>query len=131
MKLNALSTEAIAKIQAAKCDRILEKHEGPDRWSSLLNYLEPEFLQVDGAWVLLPIPQSHHANLTILRTIWNGDRTVLTIFLKDTTYSQDWFDSGYLAICEQIKGEAFLLATVYHEWFIIEQHEGVFKTQID
>ena len=48
-------------------------------------------------------------------------------FLKDTTYDDDLFFSGYLAICDKLKDEDFYLAIVYHEWFIIEPIEGVFE----
>jgi hypothetical protein len=45
---------------------------------------------------------------------------VLTIFLRDTTYGQEWYDAGFLAVCERLPGEDFYLATVYHAWFIFQ-----------
>jgi hypothetical protein len=67
----------------------------------------------------LPVAQLQHANITILRTIWSADGRSLTLFLKDTTRYDDTFSSGFLAVCDRIPGEAFFLAIVYHEWFII------------
>jgi hypothetical protein len=119
MKITDLSNEALAKIKAARWDRIIEKHEGPFDWASEFEYSTPEFMDIDGRAVLLPVAQLQHANITILRTIWSADGRSLTLFLKDTTRYDDTFSSGFLAVCDRIPGEAFFLAIVYHEWFII------------
>jgi hypothetical protein len=120
MKLVDLTPEALDKIRAVRWDRIIEKHEGPEDWSSVLEYSEPDFMMIDERPVLLPVEQSQHSNITILRTIWSNDQSSLTVFLKDTTYGDDWYTSGYLAVCDKVLGEDFYLAIVYHEWFIIE-----------
>jgi hypothetical protein len=127
MKLADLSPSVLAKISSIRWDRIIEKHEGPETWESVLAYYEPEFLAVERRWVLLPVAASQHPNLTILRTIWSESGHSLTLFLKDTTYDDDPFFSGYMAVCERVKGEEFYLAVVYHEWFIIEPEPGVFE----
>jgi hypothetical protein len=127
MKLAELSPETLSKIQSVRWDRIIEKHEGPFDWESVLRYYEPEFMEVGGRWVLLPVEHSRHANITILRTIWSADDHSVTLFLKDTTYDDDSFFSGFLAVCDRVKGEDFYLAIVYHEWFIIEPAGGVFE----
>jgi hypothetical protein len=44
----------------------------------------------------------------------------VTIFLKDTTYGSEWYEIGYLAVCDRVAGEEFWLAIIYHEWFVIE-----------
>ncbi|MDF0554668.1 hypothetical protein [Kamptonema sp. UHCC 0994] len=67
--------------------------------------------------------RSQHANLFILRTIWSADGNSLTLFLKDTTYDDDPFFSGFMAVCDRVKGEEFFLAILYHEWFVIERSE--------
>jgi hypothetical protein len=122
MKLADLSSEILEKIKPVRWDRIIEKHEGPEDWESVLQWHEPEFLAIENHWVLLPVARSHHANITVLRTIVSQDGNVLAIFLKDTThYGDDPFMAGFLAVCEKVVGEAFFLATVYHEWFIIER----------
>ncbi len=120
MKFADLSPEAIAKIKTVRWDRIIEKHEGPERWKSVLRYTDPDFLMVDGHPVLLPIDKERHANITILRSIPSADGHTLTLFLKDTTYGDDWDMAGYMAVCDKVAGEDFFLAVVYHEWFIIE-----------
>ena len=121
MKVIDLSSDALTKIKAFRWDRIIEKHEGPFDWESEFAYSTPEFMMIDGRAVLLPVESSQHANITILRTIWSADSQSLTLFLKDTTYYDDWSGSGFMAVCDKVPGETFYLAVVYHEWFIIEQ----------
>ncbi|MBW4551510.1 MAG: hypothetical protein KME35_10420 [Aphanocapsa sp. GSE-SYN-MK-11-07L] len=108
-------------MKTIRWDRIIEKHEGPEDWGSVFRYHEPEFMMIDDHSVLLPIEQSRHPNITILRTIWSADGQSLTLFFKDTTYEDDPFMSGYLAVCDKVPGEEFFLTVVYHEWFIIER----------
>ncbi|MGB5596990.1 MAG: hypothetical protein WBM32_13875 [Crocosphaera sp.] len=129
MKLTQLSETTISKIKTIRWDRIIEKHEGPEDWESVFRYLSPEFMEIEGRWVLLPVESSSHSNITILRTIWSQDGNSVTIFLKDTTYDDDPFFSGFLAVCalakarslrDRLVGEDFYLAIVYHEWFIID-----------
>ncbi len=121
MKLANLSPETLEQIKLVRWDRIIEKHEGPEDWESVLRYYEPEFIEIEERWVLLPVEESHHANITILRSIWSDDSNSLTLFLKDTTYDDDAFFSGFMAVCDKVKGEDFFLAILYHEWFVIER----------
>ncbi len=86
----------------------------------MLQWYDPEFMMIEGRPVLLPLERSHHANITILRTIWSVDGNSLTLFLKDTTYGDEWFMSGFMAVCDRIAEQDFYLAILYHEWFIIE-----------
>lgn len=123
MNLSDLSDEALVKIKSVRWDRIIEKHEGPEDWESVLRYDEPEFLEIEGRWVLLPVDRSHHPNITFLRTIWSADGSSLTLFLKDTTFYDDDFFSGFVAVGDKVKGEDFFLVVLYHEWFIIEKAE--------
>ncbi|GFE72310.1 hypothetical protein [Chroococcus sp. FPU101] len=127
MKFAELSSTALEKIQATRWDRIIEKHEGPESWESVLRYNDVEFMEVEGRWLLLPIDHSSHPNITILRSIWSELGHSVTLFLKDTTYDDDPFFSGFLAVCDKVKEEDFFLAIIYHEWFIIEPAEGVFE----
>jgi hypothetical protein len=122
MKLADLSQETLDKIKSVRWDRIIEKHEGPEDWESVLEYSQPEFILVDDRPVLLPVDHAHHANITILRSIWSADGQSLTLFLKDTTYyGDDPFSAGYMAVCDRVVDEGFFLAILYHEWFIIER----------
>ncbi|KAB8319771.1 hypothetical protein SD81_013245 [Tolypothrix campylonemoides VB511288] len=120
MKVSDLSAEALNKIKSVRWDRIIEKHEGPENWDSVLKYYEPEFMIIEGRFVLLPIDKSHHSNITILRSIWSANGKSLTVFLQDTTYDDDPFFSGYMAVCDQVAAENFFLAILYHEWFVID-----------
>jgi hypothetical protein len=134
MKIADLSPELLEQLKTVRWDRIIEKHEGPEVWEYELGfrsqYIElteaddAEFLEIEGRFVLLPIARKRHPNLTILRTIPSADGNSLTLFIKDTTYGDSMFESGYVAVCEkvapQVAPEGFFLATLYHEWFIIE-----------
>ncbi|MDB9372315.1 hypothetical protein [Nodularia sphaerocarpa] len=126
MKLSDLSTETLEKIKPLRWDRIIEKHEGPETWEYVLESEAPEFLEIARHPVLLPIEQSRHPNITILRSIWSADINSVTIFLKDTTYDDDPFSSGFMAVCDRLKDEDFFVAILYHEWFIIEREADVF-----
>jgi len=75
--------------QILALDRIIEKHEGPERWESTLKYADPEFIEIAGYPVLLPVDREHHPNITILRCIASEDHRTLTIFLKDITHVTD------------------------------------------
>jgi hypothetical protein len=126
VSIGALSPHAIEKIKVYRWDRIIEKHEGPETWESVLKYYDPEFMVINGYNVLLPIVREHHGNITILRCIIGDHEQVLTIFLKDTTYSDDpeWekFAAGFVAVCERVAEEDFFVAILYHEWFIIDDN---------
>jgi hypothetical protein len=129
MKLTEIPSDAIARIQSLRYDSILEKHEGPWRWADELEFGAPELLRLDGRHVLLPVEQVHHPNITLLRAIVSHDEKTLTLFLKDSTYSDgdayEWLYAGRLAICERLPGTSVYVATVYHEWFIIENRSLV------
>lgn len=126
LKFNNISQNAIEKIKSYRYDRIIEKHEGPGSWDSVLEYYQPEFIDVNGKSVLLPIDQEHHKNITILRVIVEQEDKSLTIFLKDTTYVEntqdEFFSAGFMAVCDKVPGEEFFIAIVYHEWFIINEN---------
>lgn len=121
MKVADLSPETLAKIKSVRWDRLIEKHEGPEDWDGEFRDGDPEFLLVEGHSVLLPVDQSHHPNITILRSLLSCDGNSLTLFLQDTTHSAEWYESGYLAVCDKVAGEPFFLAILYHEWFVIER----------
>jgi hypothetical protein len=126
MKVADLSKQVIEHIKTRRYDRILEKHEGPERWESEFEYSQPELLDAGGHWVLLPIDRAHHGNVTFVRVIESKDGEGLTIFLKDTTYTQpgeEFFSAGFLAVCEKVPGEELFVASVYHEWFMIGRGE--------
>jgi hypothetical protein len=66
MKLADLTSETLAKIKTVRWDRIIEKHEGPENWESVLRYYDPEFMMVEGQAVLLPVDKSQHPNIHII-----------------------------------------------------------------
>lgn len=127
MKLSDLAPETIKKIKSVRWDRIIEKHEGPEDWESVLRYYDPEFMTIDGHSVLLPISASHHPNITILRSFLSADGNSLTIFLTDTTHDDDLFFSGFITVCDRMTSEKFFLSILFHEWFVIDS-SSVFAT---
>ena len=45
-------------VKAVRWDRIIEKHEGPENWASVLEGYDPEFMMIEGRPVLLPVERS-------------------------------------------------------------------------
>jgi len=142
MSIDDLPAETIDRLKARRWDRIIEKHEGPETWKWLLEHPEPghmiyqmmpeydpvaetpEFLETGNQWVLLPIGRRHHPNLTILHHFLSQDGHKLVIYLKDTTFYDDPLSSGFVTICDRFAPEPFFVATLYHEWFIIDYDES-------
>jgi hypothetical protein len=121
MKLADLSPETITKIKALEYDRNIEKHDGPYDWAWSIEDDSVEFINMDGFEVLLPIEKNHYPNIKPLRVIPSADGRMLTIFFSDSTKAFA-FDgvNDFLAICEKMPNENFFVATVYHEWFVID-----------
>ncbi len=124
MTIASLSPEQLDKIRAWRWDGIIEKHEGPEDWVSMLEHYDLEFLDIAGRPVLLPVSGERHKNISILRTIVSSDGNSLTVFLKDTTHYPDpkdeLFWTGRMAVCDRVPGEEFFLTIVFHEWFVID-----------
>lgn len=120
MQIGTLSPEVLETLSRYRYDRIYEKHEGPWEYDYLLQSSRIEFLTVEGYDVLLPIDKEHYPNITFTRCIIAADRQTLTLFFRDTTYSDgypDWF-AGYMAICERFPNAEWYLAFAYHECWI-------------
>lgn len=121
-----LSKATIEKIKSYRYDRIIEKHEGPAHWRSVIEYYQPEFIEIDKKPVLFPIEREQHKNITLLRTITDKEENTLIVFLKDTTFvsnpKYENLEAGFVAICDKVPGESFYIAILYHEWFIIDEH---------
>ena len=138
LKIENISQHTREKILHLQYDRIVEKHEGPFTWKYPLGSHElderlmklfpehdpiaetPQFLKIGSYDVLLPIGRKHHPNITILHYFLSQDLSKMVIYLKDTTFYDHQYDSGYMAICDWVSPENFFIATVYHEWFIID-----------
>ncbi|MBY0526423.1 MAG: hypothetical protein K2R98_23720 [Gemmataceae bacterium] len=122
MKLAELQPATIERIKKLLYDRIIEKHEGPERWTWLLFHDGADFLFIDGKYVLLPVPKDHHKNITVLRSFTGASGDSLVLFLKDTAFVREPRNedsmAGFIAICDRLPGEDFFVAIVYHEWFI-------------
>ncbi len=123
MKLEEITPDTFKRISKYRYDRIIEKHEGPERWDYLLEKHLVEFINVNGFDVLLPVDKEHHPNISILRCIVSDDKQSLTIFLKDTTYETGTF-AGYVAVCDKAPCEEWYIAILYHEWMIIDNRSS-------
>ena len=123
-----LPPDVLERLGRTRFDRIVEKHEGPWRWSTWLEPFDNEFMEIDGESVLLPIGVEHHPNLSVLRVIRGADGDAMTVFLKDTTFVDDpareWWDAGFVAVVERFEDRDFHVATLYHEWFILSEMPG-------
>jgi len=122
MKIADLSPELVEKIKTLQYDRNIEKHDGPYDWAWEIEDDTVEFIEMSGYDVLLPMQKYHYPNIKPLRVIPSADGLVLTIFFTDSTKAFAFEDNGlgFLAICEKIPDENFFIATVYHEWFILD-----------
>ncbi len=123
MKFADLDRKTVEKLKVRRYDRIVEKHEGPWDWKWQIEGGECEFIAADEHFILLPVYLEQIPNITILRVIESKDGKSLTVFLKDTTFDEDDFFSGFMAVCEKFEGKDFFTAIVYHEWFIINYEE--------
>lgn len=127
MTFDELPEETKQAIRSWRFDRIIEKHEGPERWDSFLTWVGHDLIEAEGKYLLLPVEAKNHANITILRSYASPEGDSMTVFLKDTTLAEyygpgnEMFWAGFLAICERPPGvEDVFVARVYHEWFIVE-----------
>ena len=122
MRLSNLSAESRRRIGLLRYDRIVEKHEGPWEWSTILE--DCDFIKAGGRDVLLPVFAEHHQNITSLRCDFSADGRSVTLFLKDTTHTrgpeEEFFGAGFVAVCDKFEGEDFFVAVLYHEWFMVE-----------
>ena len=119
MKVADIPPDIRQRISQRRFDRLIEKHEGPWSWEYDLKNDQVELLRVNNFEVLLPVEKEHHKNIAILRCIVGDGGQVLTIFLKDTTHDSRIF-AGRVAVCEREAGEQWYVATLYHEWFILD-----------
>jgi hypothetical protein len=123
MKLADVSLQALDKVRRMRYDYLVRKHEGPFDWRTELELADPEFLHVNGYDVLLPLERNQHPNITVLRCIVRDGGNSLTLFLKDTTdiadSREEVWAAGFVAVCDRVEGEAFFVAILYHEWFIV------------
>ena len=89
MKIADLSPQTFERLKKWRYDSIVEKHEGPWDYAGVFTYGNPEFMEINGKTVLLPLDGKQRPNVTILRCVESKDGNVLTIFLKDTTFVEN------------------------------------------
>jgi hypothetical protein len=131
MRLADLSPERRAWLAAARWDRIIEKHEGPEDWRWELAQSDtpssPErvdFLTLGGYDVLLPIPVEQHPKVSLLWLIRSADQQILTLYVKNMQWAEwypggdYWSTVGFLAVCERAPEGDWYVAILYHEAFL-------------
>lgn len=121
MDVTKLSKETLERIKSLRIDTLFEKHEGPWTWEFFLGKYarqqpneQPDFLQIDGEWVLLPVTKEEHQHITVFRTIWSQDRQAVTIFLRNNYQYCGSLEHDFVAICDRYPGEDFYLTIFYH-----------------
>ncbi len=87
--------------------------EGTSYWDET----EPEFLEIGGCPVLLPVNESHHPHIEVLHHFFREDKTRLVVYLKDLTFDENTWNPWSMAVCRLFQNENFYVATFYHEWF--------------
>jgi hypothetical protein len=114
LKVADLTPEQIEKIKTIRYDYLYEKHEGPWRYSDVFDwdYHYQEFMELGGYTVLLPIQKEQAPNIKPQRIILSADHRTLIIYYLDTTWSPQGDDM--VAICEQMPGEVYYIATFLH-----------------
>lgn len=134
MKPTELPTEVQDYIKRYHIGMLLEKHESWP-WDIQINY--SAFFTFDGYKVLLPIQEEDRANVALLWLAVGADGNVLTLYIEDTTtwdslqrnptykeYQDESMKQVYtdfVAICEQVPGQAFYITTFYHRGILSRQ----------
>jgi len=137
MRVSDLPQIDVERIKKMRYDQSLEKHEGPEEWASFLKYYpDMPLWEANGFHVLLPISTDEGEDpfefVSLIRCIVSVDLQALTIFFKDTRFSEpkyEYFDAGRLAICEQPEGSDIYVATVFHSWFMVDNYAALVYTQ--
>lgn len=131
MRRADLSPERRAWLAAARWDRIIERHEGPEDWhwdladaDRLPAEERVEFLSLGGYDVLLPIPAAQHAKVSLLWLTPSADQQILTLYLKNMQWadwypgSDAWTNVGFVAVCERAPEAEWFVAILYHDVFL-------------
>lgn len=130
MRFAEIPGEVLETLKTWRYDRIIEKHEGPERWESYLKHNSADPVDVGGHPVLIPRWWEDPLDISVLRWYPSPDGNSLTVFFKDPTLGQyysvddEWSWAGYLAVCDRVGDSELFAAVVYHEWFIVENAGG-------
>jgi hypothetical protein len=117
MLVRDLHEDVRLRIAKLRFDRMIEKHEGPWDWQWWLK--EAEFFEVEGRFLLLPLPAGDLKNVKVVRLVLSKDEQTLILYHLDSTHDQEEMFAGRVAICERFPETEFYVATFYHEWYTI------------
>ncbi|MDM8562223.1 hypothetical protein QUF54_02600, partial [Candidatus Marithioploca araucensis] len=113
-KLSELSLEAREKIKSHSWDKIVGTPESSSPWGFFLDFNNPELMDIEGYYVLLPMQQEWFYRQTIQRCILSADGNTLILSFQDLSYG-DNSEPLFLAICDKLPGEDFFLTTTLYE----------------
>jgi len=118
MKLSELSEEVREKIKSHSWEKIVGTPESSNPWGFVLDFENPEILDIEGYHVLLPMQKERFSTQTIRRCIPSADGNTLILSFQDLSYG-DNSEPLFLAICDKLPGEElFLTTTLYESSFV-------------
>lgn len=102
-------------------DTLIEKHEGGS-WQSWVEYRPQLYmLEVLDGFLLLQLYEENFPNITILNAFKSPDEKEIFVRLEDTTYGDDGFDIGYIALGSLLEGTNIYVCTFYHNYYDFER----------
>jgi len=114
MKLSELSEEAREKIKSHSWNQIVGTPQGSSPWEFVLDFKNPELIEIEGYHVLLPMQKERVLRQTIQRCIPSADGNTLILSFQDLSYGDDG-EPLFLAICDKLPGEDIFLTTTLYE----------------
>jgi len=115
MKLSELSEEVREKIKSHNWKKMVGTRESSSSsWEYILDFYNPELVDIEGYHVLLPMRKDRFSSQTIQRCIPSADGNTLTLSFQDLSYGDD-SEPHFLAICDKLPGEDFFLTTTLYE----------------
>jgi hypothetical protein len=114
MKLSECSDKAIEKIKSHSWNQIVGRREASYAWGFVLDFENPELVDIEGYHVLLPMPKERFSRQTIRRCIPSIDGKTLVLSFQDLSFGDD-SEPLFFAICDKLPGEDIFLTTTLYE----------------
>jgi hypothetical protein len=114
MKLSECSDKAIEKIKSHSWNNIVGRREASYAWGFVLDFENPELVDIEGYHVLLPMPKERFSRQTIRRCIPSIDGKTLVLSFQDLSFGDD-SEPLFFAICDKLPGEDIFLTTTLYE----------------
>jgi len=114
MKLSEFSEEVRDKRKSHSWENIIGTHGSSSPWGFILDFDNPELVDIEGYHVLLPMRKECFSSQTIQRCIPSADGNTLILSFQDLSYGDD-SEPHFLAICDKLPGEYFFLTTTLYK----------------